>query len=457
MTVTFSQAMALALPLVPAYFLSFYFIRFALPLRSGWGWHLLFAVYSLIQLLPKPAVDLYWQINGYGKENVYLVTMAMVFTLPFMLLICFTGSWQSRLFLILPWICVQSVLVAPICLFVMEQSWPMPLARELPYAVLFLADNLLVCWVTVVLLRRLVHWAETLPRRIYTVLALLSPLGNLLANLEQAATMERFPGRVLGIARSYPHLLVEMGVLLLFFFWLLHRQVRQTLAIAAAREEMQRSALQVQQRSVELLRGLRRQHRRSLEQLAGLLDRQDVAGARRMLEQMTCRSSQVVQRYADNPVADVALADAADRCARAGVGFSIQGTLPRRCTLPPVDMASLLYNLLSNGVRAAARAPRPARVEITFRTAAGRLCIMVRNPVAPGPAPSRGDGHGFGRKILQEIAARYDGSYTLEIRDGEATAVVLVCLPEETPPLPPENGGSSQGIPGQERNVPATE
>lgn len=457
MTITFGQTLALALPLAPSYFLSFYFIRFALPLRSGWGWHLLFAVYSMVLLVAKPTVDLYWQVNGYGKEYVYLVTMAMVFTLPLMLLACFRGSWQSRLFLVLPWICVQSVLVAPACLFVMEQPWPMPLERELPYAVFFFAANLVICWVTAVILRRLVGWAETLPRRVYTVLAVLSPLGNLLANLEQAATVERFPDRVLGVARSYPHLLVEVGALMLFFFWLLRRQVRQTLAIAAAREQMQRSALQAQQRNVERLRGLRRQHRRSLQQLADLLARQDVQGARRMLEQMTCRSNQAVQRYADNPVADVVLADAAGHCAEAGVRFVIQGTLPRHCTLPPADLASLLYNLLSNGVRAAARAPRPAQVEITFRTAAGRLCILVCNPVAPGPAPRRGEDHGFGRKILREITERYGGSYTLEIRDGQATAVAMVCLPEETASLPPEQVNNSQTIFKQESNASAIE
>lgn len=429
--VSFQQTLVMALPLAPAYFLCFYFLRFVLPLRSGWKWDLLFSLYSIVLLAAKPVVDLYWQINGYGKEYVYLVTMTMVFTLPLMLLACFRGSWQSKLFLVLPWIFVQSALVAPVCLFVMEQPWPMPLAEELPYAVLFFVSNLLVCWVAAAIVRRLVRWAETLPRKIYTALAVFSPVGNLLANLEQAATMERFPGRVLGLAKSYPHLLVEVLALILFFFWLLHRQVRQNLAIAAARERMQRSALHTQQRSVELLRGMRRQHRRNLQQVADLLARQDVEGARSLLAQMTSRNNQVVQRYADNPVADVALADAASRCAEAGVQFVIRGTLPRKCTLPPVDLASLLYNLLSNGVRAAARAPRPARVEVAFRTVAGRLCITVWNSVGPEPGPLRGEEHGFGRKILREITERYDGSYTLEIRDGRATAVVQVCLPEE--------------------------
>ena len=45
-------------------------------------------------------------------------------------------------------------------------------------------------------------------------------------------------------------------------------------------------------------------------------------------------------------------------------------------------------------------------------------------------------GPDMGRKILREITSRYDGSYTLEIRDGQAVSTVMVRLPE--PKHPPE-------------------
>ncbi|WP_300368458.1 hypothetical protein, partial [uncultured Subdoligranulum sp.] len=58
-------------------------------------------------------------------------------------------------------------------------------------------------------------------------------------------------------------------------------------------------------------------------------------------------------------------------------------------------------------------------------------CLTVENSAPVRPARRRGAGHGFGQKILREITARYDGSYTLAVENGQARAVAMVCLPEE--------------------------
>ena len=83
---------------------------------------------------------------------------------------------------------------------------------------------------------------------------------------------------------------------------------------------------------------------------------------------------------------------------------------------------------------AAAAGPLPGTVDVRFVTVAGRLCVTVENTMGPRPVRQQGPGHGFGQKILREIAARYDGSYTLEYGSGRAVATAMVCLPakEET-------------------------
>ena len=259
---------------------------------------------------------------------------------------------------------------------------------------------------------------------------------NVLFNLEQALQSLNSDSRLETAAILSWQVAVEALVLVLVFFWLLRRQARQTVAIAAARETMHQRAVEAQQRNLTALRALRREHRESLEAVEALLADGRPAAALDKVRALTRQSAPAARRYADNPVADVSLADAARRCAEAGVTLTVQGSLPRDCTLPPVDLASLLYNLLSNAVTAAAEGPRPGRVEIRFVTAAGRLCLTVENTKGPQSARrSRGAGHGFGRKILREITARYDGSYTLEYGDDWAVATAMVCLPapkEET-------------------------
>ena len=133
------------------------------------------------------------------------------------------------------------------------------------------------------------------------------------------------------------------------------------------------------------------------------------------------------------------LAAADRRCREAGVPFTIQGALARDCPLPAADLASLLYNLLSNAAEAAALGPRPGDVTVRFSTVAGRLCVTVQN-TAPPQGQRRRPGHGFGQQILRDIAARYDGSYTLTLENGRACAVAMVRLPAPNETEAPDAG-----------------
>lgn len=426
MSETLRIVLVSALPVVPAYFLGFYWFRFLLTPRSK-RCHGLFALYCLVVLTAKALVDFYWQYTSEGRWVAILMGVLMAVTLPVMLLLCFREDWRRKMFLLFPFVCIQSVFIMPVIIGMMRGGLPLQPAWQGG----FLVASTVTCWLAGLVSDRLQRLVEKLPAPVYTALAAASPLVNLLFNLDQAreslATNSRLEVAVLLTWR----LVVEGVLLTLLFFWLLRRQARQTVAIAAAREAMHQRAVEAQQRSLTALRALRRDHRQSLERVQQLLDAGQRDKALDAVRELTRHTAPAARRYADNPVADVSLADAARRCEEAGVTLTVQGSLPRDCTLPPVDLASLLYNLLSNGVTAAAAGPRPGWVTARFVTAAGRLCLTVENSAPVRPARRRGAGHGFGQKILREITARYDGSYTLAVENGRARAVAMVCLPEE--------------------------
>lgn len=426
MSETLRIVLVSALPVVPGYFLGFYWFRFLLTPRSK-RCHGLFALYCLVVLTAKPIVDYYWQFTSGGRWMAVLMGVLMVVTLPVMLLLCFREDWRRKMFLLFPFVCIQSVFIMPVIIGMMRGGLPLQPAWQGG----FLVASAVSCWLAGLVSDRLQRLVEKLPAPVYTALAAASPLVNLLFNLDQARESLAANSR-LEVAVLLTWRLVVEGVLLtLLFFWLLRRQARQTVAIAAAREAMHQRAVEAQQRSLTALRALRRDHRQSLERVQQLLDAGQRDKALDAVRELTRHTAPAARRYADNPVADVSLADAARRCEEAGVTLTVQGSLPRDCTLPPVDLASLLYNLLSNGVTAAAAGPRPGWVTARFVTAAGRLCLTVENSAPVRPARRRGAGHGFGQKILREITARYDGSYTLAVENGQARAVAMVCLPEE--------------------------
>lgn len=429
MTAALEIVLVSALPVAPAYMLGVYAIRFLLTPRSPRR-HALFALYCAVLLGLKPVVDFYWQYTNDGRSLAILHGAVLTLTLPVVLWYCFGGDWRQRLFVLFPYVCIQSVFIMPPIILLLQTGLPL---RPV-WQVMFLAASALACGLAVLVTERLARLVEKLPGPVYTALAAASPAVNLLFNLDQARQSLQGDSR-LETAAILSWRVAELGLLLAaVFFWLLRRQAKQTVAIAAAREAMHQRAVETQQRSLTELRTLHAAHRENLEALDALLAEGRTQAALDKVRALTRQESQAARRYADNPVADVSLAEAARRCGEAGVTLNIRGTLPRDCTLPPVDLASLLYNLLSNAVTAAAAGPRPGTVDVRFVTVAGRLCVTVENTMGPRPVRQQGPGHGFGQKILREIAARYDGSYTLEYGSGRAVATAMVCLPakEET-------------------------
>ena len=246
------------LPTVPAYFLGIYQFRFMLTPRPGVGYRLLFVVYGLVLLGAKSFSDFYWQITGTGQGLSCLVVCLMVLTLPLFLLLCFGGDWRRRLFVLFPAVCLHSFVVSPFCLLVMNQPWPLPYySRWLGISALFFLGSLAACAISCLLCLPLIRMAEALPRPLYTALAVASPLLNMGINLQQVLFLLKNPNRLYGMLRHLPFLMLESIAIGFVFLWLVNRYARQTLAIAAAREQMHRHALEAQQRSVEQLRALR--------------------------------------------------------------------------------------------------------------------------------------------------------------------------------------------------------
>lgn len=152
---------------------------------------------------------------------------------------------------------------------------------------------------------------------------------------------------------------------------------------------------------------------------------------------MSRRQLEPVRRYADNPAADTALTGAACRCEEQKIRFSVTGTLPAADPIAGPDLASLLWNLLSNAVEGALAAGAEGRtdlaVSVQLSFAMSRLIIRVQNTAASqvrlGGTSSkpRPEEHGFGTRIIRRIVRRYHGRYTLR-RQKDATVVAEVEL-----------------------------
>ena len=187
--------------------------------------------------------------------------------------------------------------------------------------------------------------------------------------------------------------------------------------------------------------------------------------------------SETRSRYCEHKTANAIIALKAATCQREGVDFEFTGSVPQNIELEDLEMCSVLSNLLDNALNAAregaargadestdadsdgaadasassnetaASADVAARdaaqsgafVHLTCQTKGAYLVIRVLNSCSleaanskNGTKPRRTSSdsmrkHGWGMQIVEQIAQRHDGRFTLDRgTPGEATATVVL-------------------------------
>lgn len=134
-----------------------------------------------------------------------------------------------------------------------------------------------------------------------------------------------------------------------------------------------------------------------------------------------------------DPVADVVIASKSAVCRSKGIEFICKIELSDKIRMDMVDISSLISNLLDNAIEAAEKTEEPhIRMEI-FDYNAYHVIRVENNmsePVAPDDPlrtkKSEPALHGFGLKIIEDIAEKYDGNFIKKADGDHFTATVLI-------------------------------
>ena len=320
--------------LFPAYFLSLYTPRFALSFRPGRVYSLGFTAYVFAISLCKTVLDFRWQVYGTGQSASFLLSVVMSFTLPAAYYLCFGGDRYWRTGLILPFVCLQNLLLFPAFLPIMHLVAPLTWGLVLPIVGIFYLGMAYTTVLTVLALRRGRPLFEALPRHVRAFVAVASPVGYQLMNLQQLITVLYYGGRTREVWIIGCFGIPYIAMLALLMSWYSHRQSEQALGYAAAREQMQQNALQAERHTRETLQQMQTQQRQHLLRVQDLLEQGCPDRALEELGALTRDTGGPRLRYADNPVADVALADAARRCAQYGLERASTATCPGSAPCP---------------------------------------------------------------------------------------------------------------------------
>lgn len=222
-----------------------------------------------------------------------------------------------------------------------------------------------------------------------------------------------------------------------------HEQLEQSARLAQMRE-LYYEGLQSKEAQVRMLRHDLRNH---LNAIYGLLERGEIAQAQSYISQLTASPAlHGVKRVCENELANAVLTCKLEELERLGLSADILVTLPKALSVTDTDLCALLGNALDNAIEAAQKA-EDKRITVRARADRGMLMLRVENCCTDKPDLSKGtlsttkqdpEGHGFGVRGMQEIAARYGGTLEMTVKDDRFELVA--CLPLSGFPLSRSDG-----------------
>ena len=136
-------------------------------------------------------------------------------------------------------------------------------------------------------------------------------------------------------------------------------------------------------------------------------------------------------RYCSVPVIDAVVSEKEELIAQNGIRFEHSISVDGADNVQPVHLCSIFANLLDNAVKANLEVENDDERYISLASfiKGGTITVRCENPVngdsvIPMPAQSTG----YGLKILNDIASKYDGRFSVSADNGICTAVITLNL-----------------------------
>ena len=106
----------------------------------------------------------------------------------------------------------------------------------------------------------------------------------------------------------------------------------------------------------------------------------------------------------------------------------MQLDIPKALSMEPLHLCSILGNLLDNAIQgASASGVEAPTIRLSSMVEGDYLFIKVTNP-SQTPSNKPVAGHGYGSRILRDLAERYGGEYLASFQNGTYTAIVSLIV-----------------------------
>lgn len=180
---------------------------------------------------------------------------------------------------------------------------------------------------------------------------------------------------------------------------------------------------------------IRGEYDQSLDEILSLIEAGRVQEAEVRLENLSDRIEATKEYpWCGIPVINAMLTEKSNQCRRDNIRFTADMLLPDKLSIQDLDLCIALGNLLDNAIHECRKSPddtdiRP-EISLVGKYRQGYLVLKCTNSFFSGNnrIPSVPEGTGYGLKILEDLAGRYDGNFYFEMSDLACTAQLSLLL-----------------------------
>ena len=163
----------------------------------------------------------------------------------------------------------------------------------------------------------------------------------------------------------------------------------------------------------------------------------DAAEAQRLYDSLTEEIGDIrLNDYCDNSLVNAILSGKLKKCKKAEIETDLDIRIPAELTIEDIDLCRVLVNLTDNAIEACEKLEQERFIKLDMFEKDGYLYIKTVNRSVDGgetdeTSTTKADrvNHGFGTKILRDIAAKYEGEFIFSNESGKAISMIsLNCV-----------------------------
>ncbi|MGF0094053.1 sensor histidine kinase [Lachnospiraceae bacterium SGI.066] len=222
------------------------------------------------------------------------------------------------------------------------------------------------------------------------------------------------------------------------YFFLRFREIQKEQEYTYLENKLLKKSYQVAKESYESNARLYHDMKNHFLMMQNYLADGKVAEAQRYLEKLSAdRMAYSVERWTGVEAIDYILSQKIDRAKQSGIITEIYAEYPKDCGIDPVDLCTILTNLLDNAIEACLKIPEglERKISVTIRRIHQFIIIRIANSNAVVPviqsgnlvtSKKNGRYHGWGVKSVKAAVERLNGTIEYEYSESLFTVNVMI-------------------------------